>query len=72
MTVVHQLSDEIGSIEALALNDAVYVPQSDCFKEQTADAQAFLQNLESIKSAFATANEIAGAVDTVVGIISKL
>ena len=72
MTLVHQLADEIGNIEAQALDDADYVPQSDCFKKETDDAKAFLKTLESVKSAFAAADQVAKAVDTVIGIISKL
>lgn len=72
MTAVHQIADEIGQLEAQALDNSPYVPQTNPFKKQTDDAKAFLATLNSLKSAFAAAAAVAGAIDSVIKIITTL
>ena len=71
-TAIHNISSEIGELETSALSSAPYVPATDAFKQATADAKGFLATLSSLKAAFATAVSVAGALDSVINLITKL
>jgi hypothetical protein len=70
-TSIHKLSGEIGALEAAALDNANYVPATDPFKQATADAQDFVGTLNQLKDAFGDVAAVAGALDTVVKLITK-
>ncbi|MDB5985738.1 MAG: hypothetical protein JWR16_791 [Nevskia sp.] len=42
MSAIHLIADEVGQLEVSTLQDAPYIPQTDAFKQQTADAKAFV------------------------------
>jgi hypothetical protein len=68
---IHRLSAEIGAYEAQALSTAPYVPATDPFKADTAEAQDFLKTLDNLKGYFSDAIEVASALDTVIKVIAK-
>ena len=69
---IHNISSEIGALEAAALNNANYVPATDAFKTVTADAKSFLTTLNRLKEIFGAIGSVAKALDTVVNLITKL
>jgi hypothetical protein len=72
ISTLHNISSEVGALEAATLNSATYVPGTDAFKNATADAKSFLTTLNNLKAAFAEAGAIASALDTVINLITKL
>lgn len=64
MSIQH-IADEVGGLETSMLTTAAYVPQTDAFKAATADAQAFVAALNSLKAAFAALGTVALAIDKV-------
>jgi hypothetical protein len=69
---IHNISGEIGALEAAALDNAAYVPATDPFNQATADAQGFLTTLNHLKTAFAALGTVAKALDSVINLIKKL
>lgn len=69
---IHNISSEIGALEAATLNNADYVPATDQFKSVTAEAKDFLATLDTLKKVFAAAGTVAKALDTVINLITKL
>jgi len=69
LTSVQHIADEIGALEASTLATAPYVPQTDPFKQATADARAFVAALNSLKAAFATLGPVAQAIDKLLSYI---
>lgn len=69
---IHNISDEIGALEAAALNNADYVPVTDPFKSATADAKSFLATLNRLKTVFAAVGSVASALDSIINLITKL
>src|ERR1700722_707463 len=72
ISTIHNISSEVGALEAAALNNANYVPATDAFKSATADAKSFLTTLNNLKTTFAEAGAIASALDTVIKLITTL
>ncbi|MBV9736467.1 MAG: hypothetical protein JO209_11235 [Acidisphaera sp.] len=66
LTSIQHVADEVGALEALTLDTADYVPQTDPFRKGTADAQAFQATLESLKTIFGLASKLAQAADTLI------
>jgi hypothetical protein len=69
LMAIQHIADEVGAQEAMALNAAPYVPQTDPFKAATSDAKAFLATLNNLKAIFAGIGQVAMAADTVIGMI---
>jgi hypothetical protein len=69
---IHNISSEIGGLEADALDDADYTPSTAEFKRETADAQAFLKTLNKLKQKYSTVSTVAKALDSVISLITKL
>jgi hypothetical protein len=72
ISTIHNISGEIGALEAAALNNANYVPATDPFKSATADAKSFLTTLNNLKTLFAAAGAVACALDSIINLITKL
>ena len=69
ITIIHQLADEIDAIEVNFLNNASYVPTTDPFKKITADGQAFLATLNSIKNIFSTVIDVVTTLTSVIQLV---
>ena len=69
LTAIQHIADEVGAIEALNLDNAAYVPQSNSFQAATADAQAFVATLNHLKAMFAGVGQVAQAADTLLAMI---
>jgi hypothetical protein len=63
LTSIQHIVDEVGALEASLLATATYVPQTDPFKAATTDAQDFVADLNSIKTAFAPVGTVVQAID---------
>jgi hypothetical protein len=72
VATIQNISSEIGTLAASALNNAPYIPGTDAFKEATASAQSFLATLNSLQKAFSALASVASALDSVVKLITKL
>jgi hypothetical protein len=69
---IDYVSDEILAIEAKALANSTYVPATDAFKANTDEAKAFVADINQLKTNFDTAVTVAGVLDQVVGLITKV